>query len=389
MDDAPWWPKGIITDDSVSFDTGRVQTSFGSVDSWNYGESLALEWWQTAPTDGNIWGDWPQVTQVKVIKRDRRGLVLRLNEHQIARISPFAVGNDLSRLVKYQPWREALENLAVVLPSMVYSSNHDDRIAVYDCLSLVTDHDDVDTDNLVMELGAIHAALQKFATPNTERRWNDRLKDIETALKVTTLWRAPHSQYTVGLPRVNFTLELLSSSNGKVEFIVDMRTLAEHILCEPDRLPGLANLMSIEQQISFASGLTSESRKTLLQAYLSQAPSTYSRKKALSTLMGGPWIWRYHAVLLALAEARIYDDEGLGAKAESWLNDVSRIQAHLGVLRLWKSGLWGGVIGAVIAFFAWRMETLSPPTSGAVAILCLVGSFICNMIYWSKDPKPY
>ena len=132
-----------------------------------------------------------------------------------------------------------------------------------------------------------------------------------------------------------------------------------------------------------------DARKSLLQAYLSTAPNSYGNKKALSTLMGGPWIWRYHAVLLAFAEARTFGDEELGQRAENWLNDVSRIQAHLGVLRLWKSGLWGGVVGAVVAFFAWRMETVSPTIAGVAAMFCLVGSLTCNMICWSKDPKPY
>ena len=61
---------------------------------------------------------------------------------------------------------------------------------------------------------------------------------------------------------------------------------------------------------------------------------------------------------------------------------------HLGVLRLWKSGLWGGIIGAVIAFFAWRMESTSPTLAGIAGVICLLGAFACNMIYWSKDRNP-
>ena len=147
--------------------------------------------------------------------------------------------------------------------------------------------------------------------------------------------------------------------------------------------------MSIEQQISFSRGMSTESRKSFLYAWLSSAPESYGYKKSLSTLMGGPWIWRYHAVLLALGEARIYADLELGEKAEQWLNDVSRIQAHLGVLRLWKSGLWGGIIGAIVTFFAWRLDNVSPTVALIIASLCLLGSLVCNLVYWSKDPRPY
>ena len=389
MDDAPWWPSGIITDDSADTESGVVQTVFGSIQCWNFAACLSNEWWQHRPESGDIWGDWPEVTTAEVIKHDRKGILLKLNDHQIARISPFAVGNDLSRLVQYQPWRQALEDLAIELPSMVYYVENQDRIAVYDCAEIVSGIESLQAERVADKLGSIHSALNEFSTPNTERRWNDRLKDIEAELKVTTLWRAPHSEYTVGLPRLNIDLATLSVDGEEFSFIADIRSLVEHLMCEPDRLPGLATLMLIEQQISFARGMTTAARKSLLQAYLNTAPNSYGRKKALSTLMGGPWIWRYHAVLIAFAEARIFGDEELGERAENWLNDVSRIQAHLGVLRLWKSGLWGGIIGAVIAFFAWRMETVSPTIAGIVAMFCLIGSLTCNMIYWSKDPKPY
>ena len=83
---------------------------------------------------------------------------------------------------------------------MIYHVNNNDRIVVYDCPNLVVRADDFDCDKLAANLGSIHDALQDFATPNTERRWNDRLKDIRGGTKVTTLWRAPHSKYTVGLP---------------------------------------------------------------------------------------------------------------------------------------------------------------------------------------------
>ena len=389
MDESPWWPVGIITEDSESFDSGRIQTVFGTLETWDYTQCLSAEWWQTQPQDGAVWGQWPNVSTVEILCQDRKGYLVRLNDNQIARITPFALGNDLSRFVQYRPWSEALQGLAVKLPSMVYFVENNDRVVVYDCPELVIGKSDFDGDKLASNLGSIHSALNEFATPNTERRWNDRLKDIEAELKVTTLWRAPHSEYTVGLPRLNLDLAILSKQDDEFAFIADTRSPVEHLLCQADRLPGLAYLMLIEQQISFTSGMNEVARKSLLEAWLSKAPNSYAHKKATSTLMGGPWIWRYHAVLLALGEARIYGDEALGKKAQNWLNDVSRIQAHLGVLRLWKSGLWGGIIGAVIAFFAWRMETVSPTIAGISGALCLVGALACNMIYWAKDPQPY
>ncbi len=389
MDESPWWPRGIITEESEEFSSGRIQTVFGSLDTWDFQDCLTVKWWHEAPQDGAYWGQWPEVSDIEILHQDRKGYLIRINENQIARIAPFNLGNDLSRLMHYSPWRDALEGLMIRLPSMVYHVDNNDRVVVYNCPDVAINVEGFDTEKLAANLGCIHNALHDFATPNTERRWNDRLKDIESELKVTTLWRAPHSKFTVGLPRLNLDLALLSQEQDELLFIADVRSPVEHLMCHADRLPGLANLMLIEQQISFAKGIDESDRKSMLEAYLAKAPKSYSHKKAVSTLMGGPWIWRYHAVLFAMGEARFFGDEVLGKKAQNWLNDVSRIQAHLGVLRLWKSGLWGGITGAIIAFFAWRMETTSPTLAGIAGALCLIGAFACNMIYWSKDPQPY
>ena len=110
----------------------------------------------------------------------------------------------------------------------------------------------------------------------------------------------------MGLPRLNLDLALLCKEQDELLFIADVRSPVEHLMCHADRLPGLANLMLIEQQISFARGMDEDDRKSMLEAYLAEAPKSYSQKKAVSTLMGGPWIWRYHAVLFAMGEASIF-----------------------------------------------------------------------------------
>ena len=98
MDDTPWWPSGITTEDSSGLDSGVIQTVFGSIQSWDFKACLSTKWWQNPPENGAMWGEWPEVTTVEIIKHDRKGVLLKLNDHQVARVSPFAVGNDLSRL---------------------------------------------------------------------------------------------------------------------------------------------------------------------------------------------------------------------------------------------------------------------------------------------------
>jgi hypothetical protein len=238
-------------------------------------------------------------------------------------------------------------------------------------------------------VGLIHSSLDQFSTPNTERIWNDRLKEIESSLKTNTLWRAPHSKFTVGLPRLNLDVEAITLIDGKPMMLPQPRTISEHLMCNKERLPGIAAMMSLERQWASYEKPTEESRKQLLESWLIGAPDSYGDKKALSTLLGGPWIWRYHATLLNLGQAMIFSDSELEKNSLKWLSEVSRLQAHLGILRFWKSGLWGGITGLIVSFFTWQLGTLSPTISGLIATISILFALASNQLYWSKDPEPY
>ena len=74
--------------------------------------------------------------------------------------------------------------------------------------------------------------------------------------------------------------------------------------------------------------------------------------------------------------------------SQKWLKDVSRLQAHLGVLRVWKSGVWVGITTMVVAYYAWQLETLS--TTNSVGLAVLVNHFFgSNLLYWKKDPPAF
>ena len=149
---------------------------------------------------------------------------------------------------------------------------------------------------------------------------------------------------------MNLDYELYANIEGSAYFLGTSRTVQEHLLCITDRLPALSNLMTRATNRSQKSFKVPRQREIF--GVLAIIESVFlPAQKALSTLLGGPWIWRYHAVLLELAEAQVYGDKAMKKAANNWLTDVSRIQAHLGVLRLWKSGLWAGISGIAIGFF--------------------------------------
>jgi hypothetical protein len=390
MDEPLWWPQGVIQAPYDSSFEGELVTSLGRLNIWNFNSSLELEWWQTIPETGKVWGKWPEVKILEVIQHDRYGILLNLNGDHIIRICPFDVGNDISRMVRHEPWNEAVNDQAMILPSMIWSINGNDRVIIYPCASLLSIEESHSMKNRIAEcVGLIHSSLDQFSTPNTERIWNDRLKEIESSLKTNTLWRAPHSKFTVGLPRLNLDVEAITLIDGKPMMLPQPRTISEHLMCNKERLPGIAVMMSLERQWASYEKPTEESRKQLLESWLIGAPDSYGDKKALSTLLGGPWIWRYHATLLNLGQAMIFSDSELEKNSLKWLSEVSRLQAHLGILRFWKSGLWGGITGLIVSFFTWQLGTLSPTISGLIATISILFALASNQLYWSKDPEPY
>ena len=89
------------------------------------------------------------------------------------------------------------------------------------------------------------------------------------------------------------------------------------------------------------------------------------------------------------AESVLYGDESRYESAQKWLKDVSRLQAHLGVLRVWKSGVWVGITTMVVAYYSWQLESLSTVSSFGVAAIGGLISIGSNLLYWKKDPPAF
>ena len=392
MDEPAWWPSGIALssiDEAIS--EGTVRTSFGKTTVWDFEPYLQPNLWNSSLEVGVQWGDWNfEVQTVEIQSVSKNGLVVILNDAYTASILPFGVGDDVSRLYRYEPWNSALVGHSVLLPIAGWTVDGNDRILVYPRYELKPFDGQASTVmDLTRTIGGIHSALVGFSTPNTERRWNDRLKAIEDELKTKTMWRAPHANTTVGLPRLHLSIESLTEVDGVLNFVPMSRSLAEHLLCENDRLPSLATLMMLEHQWARRDGLSEQQRQQLLETWGASVPVDWSSRAALSTVRGGAWVWRYHATLLELAQATAFAETSIKEDCQKWLRDVSRLQAHLGTLRIWKSGQWVGFTGLAVAFFAYRLDSFLPQQSLALAVLSFGVVVASNAVYRLKDPKAY
>ena len=392
MDEPAWWPSGIaLSSIDEALSEGTVRTSFGKTTVWDFEPYLQPNLWNSSLEVGVQWGDWNfEVQTVEIQSVSKNGLVVILNDAYTASILPFGVGDDVSRLYRYEPWNSALVGHSVLLPIAGWTVDGNDRILVYPRYELKPFDGQASTVmDLTRTIGGIHSALVGFSTPNTERRWNDRLKAIEDELKTKTMWRAPHANTTVGLPRLHLSIESLTEVDGVLNFVPMSRSLAEHLLCENDRLPSLATLMMLEHQWARRDGLSEQQRQQLLETWGASVPVDWSSRAALSTVRGGAWVWRYHATLLELAQATAFAETSIKEDCQKWLRDVSRLQAHLGTLRIWKSGQWVGFTGLAVAFFAYRLDSFLPQQSLALAVLSFGVVVASNAVYRLKDPKAY
>lgn len=392
MEEPAWWPSGIAqqSQDEAQKE-GELRTSFGRVQLWDTTEVLDPSWWNSPPGNGVQWGEWPtDVEQIDLVSEDAYGLLVRIDGAFVARICPFFVGEDVSRMARFEPWNVSLESLPLLLPIGGWTAGEHDRVLIYpafESTGSTMEHEQVIS--LVETMSGLHSVLAPFETPNTERLWNERLKAMEDRLKPHTMWRAPHTAATVGLPRLNLDLHHLASTDKGLLWIALPRPLADHLVCQPERLPSLSGLMRLERQWAMHVELNADHREAILTTWGVHTPPSWSKGKALSTALGGAWVWRYNAVLEQLSTARCFGDKELEATSLAWLGEVSRLQARLGTLRMWKSGLWVAITGLVVAFFGHELETFSSLQSMVLAGASLAFGVITNRVYWAKDPPPY
>ena len=391
MGESPWWPAGIATlpKPATSFE-GTFRTQWGQIQLWDFEQVLDLDWWRKAPKEMFEWGFWPKEIEISTPIHDQSGCWMQLNKTHTARILPLLAGSDASRLARYAPWSDCVQDLGIHLPVGGRLLNNSDAVLIYELQNpRVCTMEDSEVNHLIVQMAEIHSQLERFATPNGQIKWNNRLNSIEKTLKSHTLWRASHTRNTKGMPRINFNLDFLAEGKNGVSWIAVPFSVPDFVVCESERLPSIGSLMRIERQWAKYTVVGSAKRKKIIEIWSSIVPASWADQRSLSTVLGGAWIWRYNAVLEQLLDARAYGDQGLERTSLDWLGEVSRLQARLGTLRMWKAGLWVAITGLLVAFFGHELNTFTDGQSIALAAGSIGFGVITNRIYWAKDPPPY
>ncbi len=386
-DDAPpWFPTGLVVmPERLDSLEGGLPTPWGRLHGWDPKPAFHAAWWSEQAD--RAWGEWPaSVSTVEVVAHHRWGVEVHLDDHLTAHVYPIQTGHEVSTLALHEAWHTALEGTELRLPVGGLKHERGDTVNVFPrhrMSSLETEVNASPPATLATRLGRLHAALAAHATPNAERRWNERLKAIEDRLKTHTLWRAPHTNAVEGLPPVHPCVATLEAEGSVL--VPLPRPLANHLLCQPQRRPGLANAAALEQELALLDRFTNLSeREAFYAAWAETVPGAWSSPSAWSSANGGVWIWRYEAMLLLLAEARAFGMPDQAKRCEAWLRDVSRIQARLGELRtvlaVRKGTMWSALVAG-----AWSVGGAGAwPLTWVLAAVSLVA----HGVYRQRLPAP-
>jgi len=386
MEGELWWPQGIaLPSMNEAIEAGHLETKWGAVSCWDVQECLQSEWW-TSPKNGS-WGVLKDVnpSTIEVVQRDGNRTLLLLDSLYFALAYSIPTSNRTSTLHQNKDINSRLQSTNLHLPIGGMLLNGKDALVVFPAGKLT----ESSPEWLGQTLGEIHNMLAPLASPNDQKRWNQRLKDLEDELKPNTLWRAPHTSATKGIPSVRIHPNYIVEVEGEHRALPLNQTVSETLLCGTERLPGIAEFIQLEGRLVEEKGYKPEQIEVFFESWKRSVPTSWTSRKALSTVLGGAWIWRYYDVLVVTAEAVLYGDEPRYESSQKWLKDVSRLQAHLGVLRVWKSGVWVGISTMIVAYYAWQLENLTTTNSIGLAALGAIISIGSNLLYWKKDPPAF
>ena len=377
------WPTGLLPEGSE----GTVPTPWGPVTvlSGSVEDLLAVR-------DGR-WGTSIEGAVVEAMHADRHGRWYRAEHEGVnyaVLMCSFGTGRALSSLAQQADRAEALRaTKRIQLPVGGCTVDGHDLLFIWPHASALGIHD-VDLLEQFRVAGAVLGALEPWSTPPVERRWNDAIATVEQRLGTSTLWRAPHDRATVGLPDLQLSFHSLVEGAEGPRFRPLPRTVDEALTDVVGRRPGLAHAMALEGEAVEAGRATEAGGpEAWFNAWSEGAPAAWSNPRARSTYRGGLWIWRYANVMRWRGRALAWDDDELQAATKSWLEDVDRLQARLGVLRMWRSLLWLGAAGLAAAWYAHALGSLTQTASLALAGASVAVAAGGWLRYRAAEPAPF
>ena len=414
------------------FEAWRLHTEFDSMlMAWPSGDIESADWWgRVIPVGGGgkRWGSPPELDgasfhRMEGMQEPTVRITQKEGSNLIAKILPLDGSGHARKLAEI-----GSDNLRVSVGGIQVSNR--DLIVFYeetDCKTAfevadeaIANGDFVAAADICQEAGAalgrFHCdALTYRSEPNDERRWNDRLKQLEDRLKTNTLWRAPHTKWTtLTLTHRNFGLELVDVIDEETCIVTCyFDGVPNAILPKSRGFPVVRDLAAGYRSISrlaeihdlvydkwLGDGHWRSQKPTSVQlqeterylrmrffsGWRSEVNKVLNTSKSLDGNKGGVPVWEYEQVLEEIAFHRAW---GLTTpdRVTWWMEHVNRIQAILGVNQTIGAVGYAGIIASIGLFFVDFGLTYDLKVAG------IVGSALFGLLMLNRKtmrgPPPF
>ena len=388
----PWKPTAILNK-TQDEDSNKLRTEWGNLKEWDFEFLLVPEGWEKIPDQFKTWGKLPIFKSIRELRRDEYGFWMILEGKETnytGLILPYLTNRDVSNLSRHTKMSSACEDSgSVKLPFAGLICDDSDAMLVWegevDFSKPKLSKDKIG--KMMTKLGKLFTNLEQFATPNNQAGWNERLKSCEADLHVNTLWRAPHSQDTLGLPWLGLSLDYFDKNSDM--FLCMPPHYTESLTMDSQRLPALAWWARIEGDLVSNNHAELDDLPLIFDVFASKLPKKWTSRPALSTYSGGLWIWRYEDILLRLAKARAYGDTEQESRCKKWLDDVDRMQAKMGVNRMYRSMNWVAAFAVITMLYSQQNGWISQMAGNIGIGISLLVAIAGTTIYKLKDPSPF
>jgi len=412
-----WFPVGIAQSIEPAasqvpegFEAWRLHTTFDShLLFWPTGDTDSIDWWQRVISiggGGDRWGEPPHFEGgvIERIKSSRLPKFL-LTENSGRKITILLLpldekGNGRSLSEIESPHLNSafgglqVDNKDLLLFFREVEGERADKLLV----ESIDEKNFVSAGKICFRVGAIlgkfHSiSLTKKAMPNDERKWNSRLKELEERVQSNTLWRAPHTQGTVGtITHRNFRIESVILDEELIDSCHDGPF--NSILPKSRDYPGVRDLAAAYRSLASLCDMKKVSqdnelllRKSLFEGWKSTAPKSITSPTTLDSYRGGVPIWEYEQVLEEAAISQATNQE-ITERTKWWLNHVNRIQAEMYRSRSFAAISLICGVGALFTPFAEQWISSFSDRLYLTGVL-LLSSVISRWFYRIRAPPQY
>ena len=362
--------------------------------------------WNSVIVDLDFWGNVPDPNFLEIISQlsNERGLLVKIKSSEIewlAEFLPWGSDNRIeSRVVNSQlsvdkpcggyRWKE--QDIIILRKIKNYQSNSND-----DLIQALSEGDkELAIDilyNSGKSLGFYHSSVESFReTPMDQKRWNKRLLDLEEKLSANTIWRAPFSRKAtcmLSLGDVRFSDILISEGNEYFLRISPPR-LADGLYKPVCEFPAIRDLSCLVQDLGRLFHKTkspldiTDLRKSLIEGWIDNAPSSWSSSDVFYAHKGGLAIWEYEQSLLDVLESTA-NQSGPPSPAVQIISKVIPFQKSMYNSRTIAA------LSFISIFLGISTVINNPPTSFSDTIIpsfCIILGYFTHSFYRKLSPPP-